>query len=156
MAGTFFLSFSVGVKIVFFLLPSIQPLSSISSLGGPTPGQCKIWAAVGLGIVVQWGEAEGLHPGRALRKGPGVMLVLERDNGGGRAGSVAVRGVPAEFCSISHPPTPQLFPAPLQTLSRKIVRSKVNSTLVGVFTITLVFLAAFVNMVGSSTSPVPR
>uniref|UniRef100_A0A8C0JXF8 Adenylate cyclase type 5 n=1 Tax=Canis lupus dingo TaxID=286419 RepID=A0A8C0JXF8_CANLU len=40
----------------------------------------------------------------------------------------------------------QLFPAPLQSLSRKIVRSKTNSTLVGVFTITLVFLSAFVNM----------
>ncbi|XP_030657638.1 adenylate cyclase type 5 isoform X3 [Nomascus leucogenys] len=40
----------------------------------------------------------------------------------------------------------KLFPSPLQTLSRKIVRSKMNSTLVGVFTITLVFLAAFVNM----------
>uniref|UniRef100_A0ABI7Y1A6 Adenylate cyclase type 5 n=1 Tax=Felis catus TaxID=9685 RepID=A0ABI7Y1A6_FELCA len=40
----------------------------------------------------------------------------------------------------------KLFPAPLQTLSRKIVRSKTNSTLVGVFTITLVFLSAFVNM----------
>ncbi|KAJ8796662.1 hypothetical protein J1605_017765 [Eschrichtius robustus] len=39
-----------------------------------------------------------------------------------------------------------LFPAPLQRLSRKIVRSKMNSTLVGVFTITLVFLSAFVNM----------
>lgn len=30
-----------------------------------------------------------------------------------------------------------------------------NSTLVGVFTITLVFLSAFVNMVGGSTSPAP-
>ncbi|KAF6117255.1 adenylate cyclase 5 [Phyllostomus discolor] len=40
----------------------------------------------------------------------------------------------------------KLFPAPLQTFSRKIVRSKMNSTLVGVFTITLVFLSAFVNM----------
>ncbi|XP_032191118.1 adenylate cyclase type 5 isoform X2 [Mustela erminea] len=40
----------------------------------------------------------------------------------------------------------KLFPTPLQTLSRKIVRSKMNSTLVGVFTITLVFLSAFVNM----------
>ncbi|XP_047646618.1 adenylate cyclase type 5 isoform X3 [Phacochoerus africanus] len=40
----------------------------------------------------------------------------------------------------------KLFPAPLQTLSRKIVRSKMNSTLVGVFAITLVFLSAFVNM----------
>ncbi|KAK2488880.1 hypothetical protein MC885_020750, partial [Smutsia gigantea] len=40
----------------------------------------------------------------------------------------------------------KLFPAPLQTLSRKIVRSRMNSTLVGVFTVTLVFLSAFVNM----------
>uniref|UniRef100_A0A8C5NWH8 Adenylate cyclase type 5 n=1 Tax=Jaculus jaculus TaxID=51337 RepID=A0A8C5NWH8_JACJA len=40
----------------------------------------------------------------------------------------------------------KLFPSPLQTLSRKIVRSKMNSTLVGVFTIILVFLSAFVNM----------
>ena len=54
--------------------------------------------------------------------------------------------------SLSLPlPLGQLFPAPLQTLSRKIVRSKMNSTLVGVFTITLVFLSAFVNMVGGST-----
>lgn len=65
-----------------------------------------------------------------------------------------------EFCfislSLSLPlPLGQLFPAPLQTLSRKIVRSKMNSTLVGVFTITLVFLSAFVNMVGGSTSPAP-
>ena len=35
------------------------------------------------------------------------------------------------------------------------MRSKMNSTLVGVFTITLVFLSAFVNMVGGSTSPAP-
>lgn len=41
----------------------------------------------------------------------------------------------------------QLFPAPLQTLSRKIVQSRTNSTLVGVFAIILVFLSAFVNMV---------
>lgn len=40
----------------------------------------------------------------------------------------------------------KLFPAPLQTLSRKIVQSKTNSTIVGVFTIVLVFLSAFVNM----------
>ncbi|XP_006869488.1 PREDICTED: adenylate cyclase type 5 [Chrysochloris asiatica] len=40
----------------------------------------------------------------------------------------------------------KLFPTPLQTLSRKIVRSKMNSTLVGVFTIILVFLSAFINM----------
>lgn len=43
----------------------------------------------------------------------------------------------------------QLFPAPLQTLSRKIVQSRTNSTLVGVFAIILVFLSAFVNMVGA-------
>ena len=35
------------------------------------------------------------------------------------------------------------------------MRSKMNSTLVGVFTITLVFLSAFVNMVGGCTSPAP-
>ncbi|XP_001917101.3 adenylate cyclase type 5 isoform X2 [Equus przewalskii] len=40
----------------------------------------------------------------------------------------------------------KLFPVPLQTLSRKIVRSKMNSTLLGVFSIILVFLSAFVNM----------
>uniref|UniRef100_G1TZ73 adenylate cyclase n=1 Tax=Oryctolagus cuniculus TaxID=9986 RepID=G1TZ73_RABIT len=47
---------------------------------------------------------------------------------------------------LPSPLHPQLFPRPLQSLSRKIVRSKMNSTLVGVFTITLVFLSAFVNM----------
>lgn len=76
------------------------------------------------------------------------MLVLARDEGGG-----AVCGCPLN--SVLSLPLPQLFPAPLQTLSRKIVRSKMNSTLVGVFTITLVFLSAFVNMVGGSTSPAP-
>ncbi|GCC33162.1 hypothetical protein chiPu_0011630 [Chiloscyllium punctatum] len=40
----------------------------------------------------------------------------------------------------------KLFPHPLQRLSRKIVQSKLNSTIVGVFTISLVFLSAFVNM----------
>ncbi|XP_029461085.1 adenylate cyclase type 5 isoform X2 [Rhinatrema bivittatum] len=40
----------------------------------------------------------------------------------------------------------KLFPSPLQTLSRKIVQSKTNSTLVGVFTIMLVFVSAFINM----------
>lgn len=67
--------------------------------------------AVGLGIVVQWGEARGLHPGRALRKGLGVMLVLERDNGGGRAGSVVVHGVSAEFSCLSSP-YPTALPRP--------------------------------------------
>lgn len=59
------------------------------------------------------------------------------------------------YLSPSSSPPSQLFPGPLQTLSRKIVRSKMNSTLVGVFTITLVFLSAFVNMVGGSTSLAP-
>uniref|UniRef100_UPI00398EA2A7 adenylate cyclase type 5 n=1 Tax=Pristiophorus japonicus TaxID=55135 RepID=UPI00398EA2A7 len=40
----------------------------------------------------------------------------------------------------------KLFPGPLQHLSKKIVQSKMNSTIVGVFTIWLVFLSAFVNM----------
>lgn len=66
---------------------------------------------------------------------------------------MALHGVPTEFCSVL--PPPQLFPAPLQTLSRKIVRSKMNSTLVGVFTIILVFLSAFVNMVGWLHLPSP-
>ncbi|MBN3325473.1 ADCY5 cyclase, partial [Atractosteus spatula] len=39
-----------------------------------------------------------------------------------------------------------LFPVPLQTLSKKIVQSRINSTLVGVFTIILVFLSAFINI----------
>uniref|UniRef100_A0A8V5GKE9 adenylate cyclase n=1 Tax=Melopsittacus undulatus TaxID=13146 RepID=A0A8V5GKE9_MELUD len=45
----------------------------------------------------------------------------------------------------------KLFPAPLQTLSKKIVQSRTNSTLVGVFAIILVFLSAFVNMFMCST-----
>uniref|UniRef100_A0A670HPZ9 Adenylate cyclase type 5 n=1 Tax=Podarcis muralis TaxID=64176 RepID=A0A670HPZ9_PODMU len=44
-----------------------------------------------------------------------------------------------------------LFPAPLQTLSRKIVQSRTNNTIVGVFTIVLVFLSAFANMFTCST-----
>ncbi|XP_069472776.1 adenylate cyclase type 5 [Ambystoma mexicanum] len=40
----------------------------------------------------------------------------------------------------------KLFPSPVQTFARKIVQSKTNSTIVGVFTITLVFLSSFVNM----------
>uniref|UniRef100_A0A673NEI9 adenylate cyclase n=1 Tax=Sinocyclocheilus rhinocerous TaxID=307959 RepID=A0A673NEI9_9TELE len=41
----------------------------------------------------------------------------------------------------------KLFPAAMQTVSKKIVQSRTNSTLVGVFTIILVFISAFVNMV---------
>ncbi|XP_069790876.1 adenylate cyclase type 5 isoform X2 [Narcine bancroftii] len=40
----------------------------------------------------------------------------------------------------------KIFPVPLQLLSKKIVQSKMNSTIVGVFTISLVFLSSFVNM----------
>ncbi|XP_067371490.1 adenylate cyclase type 5 isoform X2 [Channa argus] len=39
-----------------------------------------------------------------------------------------------------------LFPVPLQTLSKRIVQSRLNSTLVGVFTILIVFLSAFINI----------
>ncbi|XP_016109905.1 adenylate cyclase type 6-like, partial [Sinocyclocheilus grahami] len=40
----------------------------------------------------------------------------------------------------------KLFPVTLQTVSKRIVQSRVNSTLVGVFTILLLFTSAFVNM----------
>ncbi|KAM9305879.1 adenylate cyclase type 5 isoform 2-T2 [Gastrophryne carolinensis] len=40
----------------------------------------------------------------------------------------------------------KLFPAPLQTLSKKIVQSRINSSAVGVLIIVLVFLSSFVNM----------
>ncbi|XP_078083988.1 adenylate cyclase type 5 [Mustelus asterias] len=49
----------------------------------------------------------------------------------------------------------KLFPRPLQQLSKKIVQSKLNSTIVGVFTISLVFLSAFVNMFVCSTQDLP-
>ncbi|XP_061923376.1 adenylate cyclase type 5 isoform X2 [Entelurus aequoreus] len=39
-----------------------------------------------------------------------------------------------------------VFPAPLQTLSRRMVQSRLNSTLLGVVTILVVFLSAFVNI----------
>ncbi|XP_077075053.1 adenylate cyclase type 6 [Siphateles boraxobius] len=40
----------------------------------------------------------------------------------------------------------KLFPVSLQTVSKRIVQSRINSTLVGVFTILLLFISAFVNM----------
>ncbi|XP_026851305.2 adenylate cyclase type 5 isoform X3 [Electrophorus electricus] len=43
------------------------------------------------------------------------------------------------------------FPRPLQNLSKRIVQSRINSTLVGVFTIILVFLSAFINIFTCST-----
>ena len=51
------------------------------------------------------------------------------------------------FNSLYLPLLVQLFPAAMQTVSKKIVESRTNSTLVGVFTIILVFISAFVNMV---------
>ncbi|XP_030050560.1 adenylate cyclase type 6 [Microcaecilia unicolor] len=39
-----------------------------------------------------------------------------------------------------------LFPVALQRISRKIVQSRTNSTLMGIFTILLVFISAFINM----------
>lgn len=51
--------------------------------------------------------------------------------------------------SFLYPPPRQLFPAALQQLSQKIVQSRAHSTVIGVFTILLVFIAAFVNMVGT-------
>ncbi|KAK1199618.1 ADCY5 cyclase, partial [Pygoscelis papua] len=60
---------------------------------------------------------------------------------GAWGGSAAYDGVPL--------PT-QLFPATLQRLSRKIVQSRAHSTIIGVFTILLVFVAAFVNMFACS------
>ncbi|XP_009881498.1 PREDICTED: adenylate cyclase type 6 [Charadrius vociferus] len=43
-----------------------------------------------------------------------------------------------------------LFPTTLQQLSQKIVQSRAHSTIIGVFTILLVFIAAFVNMFACS------
>ncbi|KAK7878486.1 hypothetical protein WMY93_030322 [Mugilogobius chulae] len=40
----------------------------------------------------------------------------------------------------------KLFPAALQTLTRKIVQSRAHSTVVGVFTILLLFISSFANM----------
>uniref|UniRef100_A0A3B3D6N3 Adenylate cyclase type 6 n=1 Tax=Oryzias melastigma TaxID=30732 RepID=A0A3B3D6N3_ORYME len=45
----------------------------------------------------------------------------------------------------------KLFPAAMQTVSKKIVQSRTNSTLVGVFSIILVFISAFVNMFACDT-----
>lgn len=44
----------------------------------------------------------------------------------------------------------KLFPAALQTVTKKIVQSRANSTLVGVFTILLLFISSFANMVGTT------
>lgn len=44
----------------------------------------------------------------------------------------------------------------MQTVSKKIVQSRTNSTLVGVFSIILVFISAFVNMVSARQSRARR
>uniref|UniRef100_A0A8C6PIK5 Adenylate cyclase type 6 n=1 Tax=Nothobranchius furzeri TaxID=105023 RepID=A0A8C6PIK5_NOTFU len=46
----------------------------------------------------------------------------------------------------------KLFPAAMQTVSKKIVQSRTNSTLVGVFSIILVFISAFINMFACDTT----
>ncbi|XP_072301351.1 adenylate cyclase type 5-like isoform X2 [Eucyclogobius newberryi] len=50
----------------------------------------------------------------------------------------------------------KLFPAPLQTVSKRIVQSRLKSTLVGVFTIVLVFLSAFINIFTCSSHDLRR
>uniref|UniRef100_H2M1E9 Adenylate cyclase type 5 n=1 Tax=Oryzias latipes TaxID=8090 RepID=H2M1E9_ORYLA len=45
-----------------------------------------------------------------------------------------------------------IFPVSLQTLSKRIVQSRLNSTLVGVFTILTVFLSAFINIFTCSSA----
>uniref|UniRef100_A0A8C8JUJ6 Adenylate cyclase type 6 n=1 Tax=Oncorhynchus tshawytscha TaxID=74940 RepID=A0A8C8JUJ6_ONCTS len=47
-----------------------------------------------------------------------------------------------------------LFPVALQTVTTNIVQSRTNSTLVGVLTILLLFMSAFVNMVGMTILPI--
>ncbi|XP_062871999.1 adenylate cyclase type 6 [Trichomycterus rosablanca] len=45
----------------------------------------------------------------------------------------------------------KLFPVVLQSLSKKIVESRANSTLVGVFTVLLLYVSAFINMLTCGT-----
>uniref|UniRef100_A0A4W6EJD8 Adenylate cyclase type 5 n=1 Tax=Lates calcarifer TaxID=8187 RepID=A0A4W6EJD8_LATCA len=54
---------------------------------------------------------------------------------------IAVMFISAVYCCFG------LFPVPLQTISKRIVQSRLNSTLVGVFTIIIVFISAFINIV---------
>uniref|UniRef100_A0A3Q1GZY1 Adenylate cyclase type 5 n=1 Tax=Acanthochromis polyacanthus TaxID=80966 RepID=A0A3Q1GZY1_9TELE len=58
----------------------------------------------------------------------------------------AVMFVSAVYCCFG------IFPVPLQTLSKRIVQSRLNSTLVGVFTIIVVFLSAFINIFTCSSN----
>ncbi|XP_045909829.1 adenylate cyclase type 5 isoform X1 [Micropterus dolomieu] len=59
---------------------------------------------------------------------------------------MAVMFVSSVYCCFG------LFPIPLQTLSKRIVQSRLNSTLVGVFTIIVVFLSAFINIFTCSSN----
>ncbi|CAF88246.1 unnamed protein product, partial [Tetraodon nigroviridis] len=59
---------------------------------------------------------------------------------------VAVMFISTVYCCFG------VFPAPLQTISKRIVQSRLNSTLVGVFTILIVFLSAFINIFMCSSS----
>uniref|UniRef100_A0A3P8V8X9 Adenylate cyclase type 5 n=1 Tax=Cynoglossus semilaevis TaxID=244447 RepID=A0A3P8V8X9_CYNSE len=52
----------------------------------------------------------------------------------------AIMFISAVYCCFA------LFPVPLQTLSKQIVQSRLNSTMVGIFTLITVFLSAFINI----------
>uniref|UniRef100_G3N8G7 Adenylate cyclase type 5 n=1 Tax=Gasterosteus aculeatus TaxID=69293 RepID=G3N8G7_GASAC len=69
---------------------------------------------------------------------------------GGLVVLAAVMLVSTVYCCFG------VFPAGLQTLSKRIVRSRLNSTLVGVFTIIVVFLSAFINIFTCSSLDLRR
>ncbi|KAM8854828.1 adenylate cyclase type 5 isoform 2-T2 [Spinachia spinachia] len=69
---------------------------------------------------------------------------------GGLVVLAAVMLVSTVYCCFG------VFPAALQTLSRRIVRSRLNSTLVGVFAIIIVFLSAFINIFTCSSLDLRR
>lgn len=132
-----------------FPLPCVLLLSPVSSPARPAPGQLQNLGCCRPRSEGAAGRAGGRHTRSAVRRALPYAGQRQRWT----AGVVLWRFVECPLNSApSVSPSPQLFPAPLQTLSRKIVRSKMNSTLVGVFTITLVFLSAFVNMVGGYVS----
>lgn len=76
------------------------------------------------------------------------IKVSKRRSRAGRPGGL----VPAHGSA----PLFKLFPAAMQTVSKKIVQSRTNSTLVGVFSIILVFISAFVNMVSQARRAEPQ
>lgn len=70
--------------------------------------------------------------------------------GGGHASCWTLFSLPSSFPDAvpnSRLSLLQLFPKALQRLSRSIVRSRVHSTAVGVFSVLLVFISAIANMV---------